>query len=113
MPGNRAPATAHLDLASLRLAAVTIRPARDSDVAALERLAERDTRLLPGGPLLVAERDGTIQAALALHSGRSIADPFTPTAELVTLLRTHAEARQARSSHPPGRLAFRLAGGSA
>ena len=39
---------------------------------------------------MVAERDGEIAAALELHSGRSIADPFKPTAGLVDLLEARA-----------------------
>jgi hypothetical protein len=39
----------------------------------------------------VAEADSRLLAALPLGSGRPIADPFEPTAELVELLRIHKE----------------------
>jgi hypothetical protein len=79
---------------SNRLAAweepVALRLAACSDLDALERLAELDTRPLPPGPHLVAEREGRIDAALSLSSGETIADPFRPTGELVSVLRCHA-----------------------
>jgi hypothetical protein len=75
---------------------VTIRLAREADLPQLGRLAERDSRPLPDGQLLIAERDGAIQAALSPESGRAIADPFAPTADLVGLLRAHAAARRSR-----------------
>ena len=58
--------------------------------AALERLAGLDSRPLPPGPHLVAERDGRTDAALSLSTGELIADPFRRTAELRELLRCHA-----------------------
>ena len=57
---------------------VTIRRSHASDRAALRRLAE--------GELLVAEVDGELRAALPLAGGGAIADPFRPTAPLVSLL---------------------------
>jgi hypothetical protein len=77
--------------------ALVIRPAYPDDAVALERLARLDSqRPLAPGFHLVAERDGQILAALATRDGRMIADPFTPTADLVALLRLHA-ADTARS----------------
>jgi hypothetical protein len=94
--------------------AVTIRLADDRDRVALGRLAERDTRPLPNAPLLVAERDGQIAAALSLATGETVADPFTRTAELVELLRAHARRREPSPSTPMPRKRFtmRLAGGT-
>ena len=69
---------------------VTLRRALTSDLVALERLAQLDSRALPSGPHLVAERDDRIDAALSLSSGELIADPFRRTAELCELLRDHA-----------------------
>jgi hypothetical protein len=69
---------------------VILRRADPSDQVALERLAQLDSRALPTGPHLVAERDGRIDAALSLSSGELIADPFRRTAELCELLRNHA-----------------------
>ena len=74
--------------------ALVIRPAYPDDATTLARLAALDSRrpLPTGGPVLVAERDGQILAALSTADGRAIADPFSPTADLVALLRLHATA---------------------
>jgi hypothetical protein len=69
---------------------VTIRQVLPADLGALERLAQRDSRPLPPGPHLAAERDGRIDAAISLATGELIADPFRRTAELCELLRVHA-----------------------
>jgi hypothetical protein len=69
---------------------VTVRMATAADLVALERLAGLDSRPLPPGPHLVAERDGRIDAALSLATGGLVADPFRRTAELSDLLRCHA-----------------------
>jgi hypothetical protein len=69
---------------------VTLRLAAASDAPALKRLAELDSRPLPPGPHLVAERDGRIDAALSLSTDELIADPFRRTAELSELLRCQA-----------------------
>jgi hypothetical protein len=68
----------------------TVRLAAGVDLAALQRLAELDSRRLPPGPHLLAERDGRIEAALSLSSHEVIADPFRHTAELRELLHCHA-----------------------
>jgi hypothetical protein len=65
---------------------VTVRQAHPSDAVALGRLASLDSGHAPAGAALVAESDARILAALPLGSGRAIADPFEPTAELVALL---------------------------
>jgi hypothetical protein len=69
---------------------ISIRPAAAADTRALRRVAERDSRVLPGGPLLVAEVAGEVRAALSLDTGEAVADPFRPTAALVDLLRLRA-----------------------
>jgi hypothetical protein len=56
------------------------------------RLASLNTAPVPDGPLLLAEVDGELRAALALADGSAIADPFHPTLGLLELLRTHATA---------------------
>lgn len=68
---------------------VTIRWARPTDREALARVAALDSRRLPDGPLLVGVVDGRIWAALA-HDGSAIADPFSPSGDLVGLLRARA-----------------------
>jgi hypothetical protein len=68
---------------------VTVRPSRQSDESSLARLATLDSAKPLHGPALVAEADSRLLAALPLGSGRAIADPFEPTAELVELLQLH------------------------
>ena len=63
-----------------------VRLAGDADAPAIERLAQLEGRRLPPGPALVAEQDGEVLAALSLHGGGPIADPFRPTAELAEQL---------------------------
>jgi hypothetical protein len=70
--------------------ALTIRRADLADLAALDRLAALDSAPAPSGDTLVAEVAGELWAALEVHSGRAIADPFRPSGELVELLRLHA-----------------------
>jgi hypothetical protein len=70
---------------------VTIRPAFPDDAAALARLAALDSARLPAGPLLVAEVEGELWAAVPLAArDRAIADPFRPSGDLVVLLRQRA-----------------------
>jgi hypothetical protein len=73
------------------LQTITVRRSRSGDEAALERLAALDSARPLRGPALIAESGGRILAALPLRSGRPVADPFEPTAELVELLRLRHE----------------------
>jgi hypothetical protein len=66
--------------------ALVIRSASVADRGALQRLAMLDSAPQPHGPMLVAERDGLLVAAVPLGSGRAIADPFVPSADIVGLL---------------------------
>jgi hypothetical protein len=75
-------------------AGVTIREADDADAVGLRRLAQRDSASVPAAPLLVAELGGELHAAVSLEDGTTVADPFRPTAGLVSLL--HARAAQLR-----------------
>jgi hypothetical protein len=70
---------------------ITVRTALASDLSELARLAALDSASPPRGPALVAEADSRVLAALPLGSGRPIADPFEPTAEIVALLQLRAE----------------------
>ena len=85
---------------------ITVRHSRPADESSLARLAALDSAKPLHGPALVAEAGTRLLAALPLGSGRAIADPFEPTAELVELLRLHkeqlAESRGGRA--PRGRL---------
>jgi hypothetical protein len=77
-----------------------IRPATDLDADALHRLAELDGRTPLEGEVLVAQKDRVIQAALSLDDRRSVANPFHPTADPVTLLRMRADALRAVQRTP-------------
>jgi hypothetical protein len=70
---------------------IVIRRALPSDRGAVARLAEVDGKHLPAGALLLAEVEGEAQAALALDQGIVVADPFRPTAALVSLLAMRAD----------------------
>ena len=88
-------------LSSLPLTdSVVIRPAYPDDAAALERLARLDSRRPLSGMTTVAERGGVLLAARAAD-GRTIADPFAPTADLVALLSVHAD--EPARTRPGGR----------
>ena len=69
--------------------AFSIRQATTADRHELQRLAELDSTRLGDDRYAVAEIAGDIVAAVSIESGRAIADPFRPTAELVDLLRAH------------------------
>ena len=71
---------------------VVLRVATPADQPALQRLAERDSDVVPALPILVAETEGSIAAAWSMSEQRAIADPFAPTAHLIALLRDHAGA---------------------
>jgi len=92
---------------------VTIRLAGAEDESAIARVADRDSRSSPPTPRLLAERDGTVVAAISLRTGELVADPFVRTAELVELLRCHlagvrlADERE-RANPNRGRVAGRL-----
>ena len=66
---------------------VTIREAAAADTFALRRLAALDDRAALRGSALVAEEHGEMRAAIEIETGRVIANPFAPTADLVDLLR--------------------------
>jgi hypothetical protein len=66
---------------------ITIRMARPEDAPALRRLAELDSSRPLTGSAMVAELDGICLAAISLESGKVNADPFEPTAAIVSHLR--------------------------
>lgn len=78
--------------------AVTIRPAFPDDAQALARLAALDSAQSPPAPVLVAEIDGELLAAMSLADGSVVADPFHRTAALLELL--SARARQLTRVRP-------------
>jgi hypothetical protein len=84
-------------------ARLTLRPATGEDDEALARLAALYDRPLPSGPLLLAEVDGELQAALTLTGGQELMQPYLPTAALVELLALRA--KQLRDQMTPAELA--------
>jgi hypothetical protein len=84
---------------------VTLRFGSPADEKALARLAELDSSGPPAQPVLLAEVDGQLLAALALSDGSLIANPFHRTADLIDLLL--ARAHHLDSSRRPRR-SFRL-----
>ena len=81
--------------ATLEPETITIRPFQRDDAPAVELLAELDASPVPPGPLLIAEVEGTIEAAVGLESGEAIANPFARSGEAVSLLRLRAEQLRA------------------
>jgi hypothetical protein len=78
-------------------APITIRRAHPEEPGVL-RIAALDSTRVPAAPLLVAEVDGYVRAALSLEDGKAIADPFHASRDLLDLLRAHAVASH-RPSH--------------
>jgi hypothetical protein len=99
-PMPRTTSHTHSSLRADAGAELTVRPGRYSDDAALTRLAALDSaRPLAGGQVLVAEMDGALVAAMSLHDGRAIADPFAPSADAVEILRVHAAGSRPAKAH--------------
>ncbi len=77
-------------------AAIEIRLLGAEDYPDVGRLAELDTAEVPPAPLLGGVVGGRLVAAHSLATGESIADPFSPTADIGVLLAQRA--RQLRGS---------------
>jgi len=78
----------------------TIRPAHPDEAAALADLALLDSSPALTGPVLVAEDDGAVVAAVELAGGRLVADPFHATVAAQALLRARAaQLRPRRTRH--------------
>jgi hypothetical protein len=71
-------------------ASLSVRLATTADAPALERLAELDQKAQPSAPVLIGSLMARPVAALSLVDGGVVADPFTPTCDLVELLRLRA-----------------------
>jgi len=80
------------------MTALVLRPATSADTTDLERLAALDSARPLDGDVLLAFAGGGVRAALDVESGRAVADPFWPSAELVDLLRAAAGDRPHRRS---------------
>jgi hypothetical protein len=93
---------------------LNIRMARPADAEQVAALAALDSAQVPKEPLLVAEVQGRLWAALSLEDFRAVADPFRPTRELVWLLAERGrQLRQAgqRASRRASRRSRRWRGG--
>ena len=66
---------------------IAIRSALPADAEEIRRLSLLVDRAVPAGPVLLAESDGTVVAALSTTTGEVVTDPFRATADLVELLR--------------------------
>jgi ABC-type taurine transport system substrate-binding protein len=86
-------------------APITIRPASVQDAPAIARLAVLDGHRLPAGEQLVAEAGGHILAAADVASGRTVADPFQPTAGVARLVALRAEQLRQGDFARPARAA--------
>jgi hypothetical protein len=73
------------------MSTITIRRSDVDDVAALHDLAALDSRHAPADPVLLAEVDGNLRAAVSLRDGALVAEPFTDTRTITPLLITRAE----------------------
>jgi hypothetical protein len=75
---------------AIRWQGLTLRLATSADGSALARLADLEQTAQPAEPVLLGEVMQRPVAALSLSDGRVVADPFTPTAELIELMRLRA-----------------------
>jgi hypothetical protein len=78
---------------------VVIRRLAPDDSGAVKRIAQLDSSRVPEGPLLGAEVEGRVLAAISLTSGESVADPFARTEELRALLELRAAQLRRRVRH--------------
>ncbi len=89
--GNRSSKRPNAPRAPGPSARVTLRPATGEDDEELARLAALYDRPLPSGPLLLAEVDEELQAALTITGAQELMQPYLPTAALVELLALRAK----------------------
>jgi hypothetical protein len=83
-----------------RYGSVAVRVARAEDDAAIRRVAALDGKELPEGVKLVAEADTEIIAALPIHGGEPVADPFRWTADVVALMKLRARQLERTTLEP-------------
>jgi hypothetical protein len=74
---------------------VVIRPAAASDARAIARLAEASERRPPAGPVIVAEVEDEVVAALPLDGRYVLSDLLRPTGDVVQLLELRSEQLRA------------------
>jgi len=71
---------------------LVVRRGSHPDTDALAIVAALDSSRPLTGRTVVGELDGRIVAAVSLHDGRVVADPFVATADVVEMLRVHTTA---------------------
>jgi hypothetical protein len=81
-------------LPSMNSTDFTLRQAGPTDTTALVRLEQLDSSAPLAVPVLVAERDGRVVAAVSVADGAVAADPFVQTADVVAVLRLRAAQLQ-------------------
>ena len=69
---------------------IVIRRSGAGDDHELVRLAVLSERGAPPDPLLLAEADGRLIAAVSTRTGEVVSDPFVASADVVALLRLRA-----------------------
>ena len=69
---------------------IVIRRARDDDHGAVALLAGLTEQPAPPAPLVLAEADGMLVAAVSTSTGAVVSDPFVATHDVVALLRLRA-----------------------
>jgi len=70
---------------------IVIRWAAHEDVDRLSELAQLAEKPELAGPVLLAEADGEVVAAVSSASGLAVADPFVASSDVVALLRFRAD----------------------
>jgi hypothetical protein len=79
---------------------LVVRRGRPADQHALAILAALDSARPLTGRTVVGEVDGRVVAAVSLHDGRVVADPFVPTASVVEVLRVHTAGGRSAAARP-------------
>ena len=86
---------------------IAIRRAQSADIGRVDVVAALDSARPLDGDVLIAEVGDEVVAAIDLHNGRAVANPWKPTAEAVRLLQLRREqlrgemnARRSRRRHP-------------
>jgi hypothetical protein len=90
------------------LPSVSLRRARFADAPALHRLAALTDAAPLSGDVVVADVGGELRAAMSLADGRTIADPFRETAELVALLQVRRRHHDDDRPRRPRRIGLSL-----
>jgi hypothetical protein len=77
----------------------------------VKRVADLGSSEVPAAPLVLAEVDGEVRAAVSLASGAVVADPFQHTAMIVELLTAYAaHERESRRTRLRGLIRRALGG---